>query len=406
MRIVALSEHYKEARGGTSCYVRHLCRELAAAGHEVFLISEPDAGESFPTTAWTPTDGYRRRNLIPDSGFHASTRLGRMRLARSVREPIRRIVDDLRPDVVHLQSGMLIAGVLSAFPRTPVRLWTINNIPPREYPFPHFESLPFLHEAMRKAWFSLIRRRHVRGIKRAASDRIIYISAATRDEAAAAGIPTENSVVIPMGIDPGEFFPAPPEARPPGDFPLILSVAGVIAHKGQMDVVEAMPAIRAALPGARYVNVGPVRDASYFRRVQDRTRALGLEACVRFRGYVPRADLLRAYRACDVYVQPSREEGFCIALLQAIACGKPVVGTRAGAMPEMIEGAAAGLILGGGDPAALAAAVVRLVRTPPAGRPEDRHAFVAANFSWSATARKTIALYGDILASAADKARP
>lgn len=400
MRILGLSEHYKESQGGTSCYVRNICREFAKKGHEVFLISEPDVNESFSSKTWQQTDGYWRRNIIPDKGFYSQTRVGRKLLAWSVKDQIKRIIDDLRPDVIHIMYGMMIANLLSSLPKASTRLWTINNIPPQEYAFCHFQSIPLLHNIMESGYFALAHWYHTKNIKKKNYDRVIYISNRTRDSAVMAGIPEKNGVVIPMGIDPDVFSPMTQTDRhdAANAFPLILSVAGIISHKGQLNIIEAMPAILAEFPRAHYINLGKIRDVQYSRKIQSRIRELNLESHASLLGHVPFADLLRYYRTCDVYVQPSYQEGFCISLLQAISCGKPVIGTLAGAIPELIQGASAGLLIQHNNPKEIASSVIELIHHPINISPQGQHIYVAMNY-WSAIAQRTIALYQEIMSS-------
>jgi len=114
-----------------------------------------------------------------------------------------------------------------------------------------------------------------------------------------------------------------------------------------------------------------------------------------FKAHVDIDQMVRFYNACDIYVQPSHQEGFCMAMLEAISCGRPVVGTRVGAIPEMIDGSGAGVLISPNQPEELSQAIIRLAEGGGARDPRAQHSYVVQNYSWSVVAEKTISLYRD-----------
>ncbi|MFQ5663087.1 MAG: glycosyltransferase family 4 protein [Terriglobia bacterium] len=175
--------------------------------------------------------------------------------------------------------------------------------------------------------------------------------------------------LFPNTLDPF-FAPAPAEPAPQ---PTLLSVARLDSRergKGIENVLEVLPRLRAEFPTLRYVVVGRGEDQP---RLEERARALGVQDCVRFAGYLAPADLARAYAACDVFVLPSVQEGFGIVFLEAMAHAKPVVSVRAGGIPEVVTHGETGLLVDPGDPEGLAAALAQLL-----SRPERRQRMGAA----------------------------
>ena len=85
-------------------------------------------------------------------------------------------------------------------------------------------------------------------------------------------------------------------------------------------------------------------------------------------GFVPRAELERLYERAAVVVFPSRQEGLPVALLEAMAHGCPVVATRVGGIPQLVEHGGSGLLVPPRDPAALRAAIEALLADPDLGR--------------------------------------
>ena len=145
--------------------------------------------------------------------------------------------------------------------------------------------------------------------------------------------------------------------------PWLLTVARLDFHKGIDTVIRALPAIRSAIPGARYAvaGVGSRRDA-----LEALVRELDLGDAVRLLGFVPDAELPALYNAADLFVLASRRhdllvEGFGIACVEASACGLAVIGSRSGGIPEAIREGETGLLVDPDDPAAVAAAAVRVL---------------------------------------------
>ncbi|MFG2114158.1 glycosyltransferase family 4 protein [Streptomyces sp. NPDC048718] len=142
-----------------------------------------------------------------------------------------------------------------------------------------------------------------------------------------------------------------------GTGPLVVCVGRLCRQKGQDVLLAAWPAVTEAVPGARLVLVGDGPDAARLRA------AAGSGPSVRFTGAV--ADPVPWYRAADLVVLPSRWEGMALAPLEAMACGRPVVlGDVAGARESLPPGHAAPCLVPPGDPAALAAALGRLLARP------------------------------------------
>ncbi len=153
------------------------------------------------------------------------------------------------------------------------------------------------------------------------------------------------------------------EGIAPGSL-VVLAVANFFAYKGHLDLVEAAMRMAALVPEAVFLLAG--HDAGNMERCRIRARELGVERRVRFLGGRPDvADLLRA---CDVFVHPSHQEGFSNAVLEAMAAGRAVVATDVGGVPEAVAHGETGLLVPPRSPAALAAALVVLLRDPARAR--------------------------------------
>jgi glycosyltransferase involved in cell wall biosynthesis len=144
------------------------------------------------------------------------------------------------------------------------------------------------------------------------------------------------------------------------DAPLVGTVANFKVHKGHHRLLLAALKVREAMPDARFVLVGRGPLEADIRRQADE---LGLNGTVLITGF--REDALRFTAACDVFALPSEHEGLPIALLEAMALGKPTAATRAGGIPEVVEDGREGLLVEStSDPSALAGVILTLLGDP------------------------------------------
>ena len=222
-----------------------------------------------------------------------------------------------------------------------------------------------------------------RSVKRAA--RVLAVSEWTkRDIVEHYGIDENKIVVTPNGVD--ELF-APNGARPAGT-PYALFVGTLQPRKDPIAALEAVALVDREL---RLVLVGP--DKGSEREARRAASRLGLETRTEFAGHVEKHELAKLYRGAECLVFPSRYEGFGLPLVEAMASGTPVVAAASGSIPEVAGDAA--ILVPPGDPSALAGGIERAIA--------DRDRLVraglerAGRFSWAETARRTLALYRELL---------
>lgn len=231
-----------------------------------------------------------------------------------------------------------------------------------------------------------------RTVRRA--DAVIAVSESTRrDVAARCGVAAEDITVVHPGV--AERFTPPPaetvaevRSRHGLGRPYLLFVGATEPRKGLDTLLAAFSALCGRFPHD-LVLAGP------------RTRALPAvsgsvpSGRVRVLGYVADGDLPSLYAGAGVVVLPSRHEGFGFPLVEAMACGAPVVCTPAGAMAEVTDGAA--LLFEPDDATALAEAVTRLIETPSLARAmRSAGARRAERFDWRRAAAETARIYATV----------
>ncbi len=204
------------------------------------------------------------------------------------------------------------------------------------------------------------RRRHL-----AAAHTVIAASAfAARRLEEAYGVARERIALIPNGIDLDRFRPGPPNPRLAKALGLtgrrvILAATRLVPRKGVDRLIAALPAVRAAVPNVALVVAGdgPQRPA---------LEAMAQGHPVLFLGAQKAERMPDLYRLADVVVLPNRAEpgeadGIPMTLLEAQACGLPVIAGRAGGAPEAVRDGETGLLVDGEDAGAIAAALVRVL---------------------------------------------
>lgn len=126
------------------------------------------------------------------------------------------------------------------------------------------------------------------------------------------------------------------------------------------ELIRAVPLIRRDLPGLKFVIAGGLEDGG--SDMIDLAQKLGVADVIEFPGRIDVADKIRMMQTCQIYLQPSRDEGFGVAIAEALCCGAPVVTSPVGAVPEVVGDCAE--YVDGTDPESIAAGVIRLARSP------------------------------------------
>ena len=203
--------------------------------------------------------------------------------------------------------------------------------------------------------------------------RVLTVSERTkRDLVELYGLPAEKVVVTPNGVDPA-FTPGSSLFQ--GSY--VLAVGAVQPRKNQLAAAEAAAAVDLPL-----VVVGPIRDEALAESLRVRGADL--------RGYVSQEELVELYRGAACVVQPSRYEGFGLPVLEAMACGTPVVAVDEPALRE-VAGEAAVIV----TQAELAAGIRRALGERASLRAAGLRR--AQEFTWSSTAAATLAVYLEAL---------
>jgi mannosyltransferase len=215
-----------------------------------------------------------------------------------------------------------------------------------------------------------------------------------------------TATVIPHGVDtdvyapPGDREAAFAESGLPGRY-AIGCFGRVRAQKGSDVFVEAMCRLLPRYPDFSAAVVGAItpEQMPFANELKRKIEAAGLQSRIVVTGELPIADVQRWYQRLTIYAFTSRNEGFGLTLIEAMASGSALVAARAGAAELVVEDGVTGILIPPGDAAALVAALEPLMRDPAAAlamgaRGRQR---VVEKFSLEAEARQIAAVYGRLI---------
>jgi glycosyltransferase involved in cell wall biosynthesis len=235
------------------------------------------------------------------------------------------------------------------------------------------------------------------------ADSLVTVSDALRHDLVALGVaPPAKVRVIPLGVDLDHLTGPLPrgvlrkEAAIPDTAPLVGMVGRLVPIKDVPTFLQAGRIVRETEPAARFALVGDGDDRPALEAM---SRALGQDGMVTFFGW--RQDLAAVYGDLDVVVNASRNEGTPVALIEALAAGRPVVATRVGGTPDLLGEGERGLLVPPADPAALAAAILKTIRESEAARRRAQagREHVLARHSSDRLVRDVDALYRELRAA-------
>lgn len=298
--------------------------------------------------------------------FHRIGRAFETGEARSVRSLLtsqvafgtraRRLIEHLRPDVAHWHARYpCLIGLRGSAPGWGTIYHAHNWKAAEEMSYPAW-SARRLAATVGAAVDRRIARR---------CDLVLAVSEFLREKIIqSAGVAGDRVRSLTNVVDTERFRPRPEVEAPAGR---ILFVGRVAAEKGLDTLIEAMPAVLARVPEAELAIVGPARDGTerggYRARCQGLAAKLGLAERVRFEGPVPNDQLPARIAESRVLAVPSVWGEPCgVVVLEGLACGIPVVGSRVGGIPELIRDGETGILCEAGDPAAWARALVAALR--------------------------------------------
>jgi glycosyltransferase involved in cell wall biosynthesis len=245
-------------------------------------------------------------------------------------------------------------------------------------------------------WLQWIFLRTVGKLTFQAADKIISYTYHEKDMLVHLGIDSEKIAVIHNGIDINFFYPIDNHM----EFKTILWIGRYTPGKGVEYLIEAFHQFHQRYPEYTLLMVGrgPKKD-EIARMIQEH----GLDSSIQLLDFIPNAELPNLYRKSSIFVLPSLEEGVPRTILEAMACGVPVVCTELPQLVDIVAGS--GILVPVRDSEALAEALIQIVTDPDRARElgENGRERVVADFSWDDTVNQTLKLYQEVIQSMREK---
>jgi len=229
-----------------------------------------------------------------------------------------------------------------------------------------------------------------------AMDHIIALSKTDSAILLQQGIPKNQITVIPNGIDERKFLKRGQFVQKTGKLK-ILCVARFFPNKNYESLIYALSKLKKDLDFEAYF-VGNLDDYRYFDKIQRLIREYELEKTVRLGLSLDDAALVDCYLSCDLFVLPSKAETFPLVILEAMYAGLPVVATRVGCVPELVEDGINGFVVDPEDSDALYEKCAFLCKNQDLRqRMSNANRKKAKEFTWTKAGASTFALYRQLL---------
>jgi glycosyltransferase involved in cell wall biosynthesis len=241
----------------------------------------------------------------------------------------------------------------------------------------------------------------LRGMLKA--DRIIAVSEFTKHEIVRVlGYPADRITVVCEGVDHGKYRPLAEPVALPGDHSprpgnkTLLYVGSEQPRKNLHLLLRAFAAVKKERGDVSLIKVGRPQWKEAREELLRRAEGLGIRDEVIFADYVPEEALPGLYNAADLFVFPSRYEGFGLPLLEAMACGCPVIASNTSSLPQVVG--SAGIMLDPDDEGGFVDAICRVLEDRDLHEEMRRKGIEqAGKFSWEKTALETVAVYREAL---------
>lgn len=361
MKIVQTPARFYPYTGGIENYTYYLSRELSRMGHEVSVIcaNEPDAGNGAVNGIKVKRLGYigkiANTNITPILPY----------------ELLRKDFDVIH---THLPTPWSSdwSALISKIRNKPLVLTYHNNIT-------GFGGMGYVAKAYNKTILKFVL---------GEADKIIITNKKQLEFSPLLTNYHKKISVIPPGVDTKKFKPIKTEKRENSLF--FLSVLDRYhEYKGLGYLLEALKLVKNEIKNVKLTVGGSGELIEYYKNMAN---SLGLKNNVEFMGRIAEEELPTYYNRSELFILPSTsptQEGFGMVLLEAMACGIPVVSTNLVGLAEEIKEEKAGIIIRPGDAEALADAILKMLKTKPSGNAVN----LAKKYKWSKITEKISKIY-------------
>jgi glycosyltransferase involved in cell wall biosynthesis len=410
MKICLLTYRGNMYCGGQGIYVYYLAKALHGLGHEVHVM----AGPPYPSVP----EGVKLHEL-EGLNLYETQALSSLRDPFRIFDPInfyevvathvgmfpeiftfsmrayfklRELAPTVKFDVVHDNQTLGYGLLMMRSMGVPV-VATIHHPIPIDMKADLAQARKFMSKFRRIIFYSFL---IMQNIVSPRMDRVITVSeSSAKDTARIFHVPMSKIRVVHNGIDTDVFKKIDHVKREPNNIIMVGNTED--RKKGVIFLLQAMRMLKEEQCDVKLTIVD--RKGDHTKYAPKLIHEFNLEDRVTFTGRLSTEELVRHYSAAEVAVTASVYEGFGLPCAEAMSCSTPVIATKAGALPEVVNHGRAGLLVPPEDPSALAAAIKQLLsnqslrqRLGEAGRKRIEEAF-----SWEDAAKKTLEVYKEVV---------
>jgi glycosyltransferase involved in cell wall biosynthesis len=368
LRILQLTQRFFPALGGVEEHVLQISKRLVNAGHYVTIYTS-DLEKDKPFTRLKGP-----LNIDMDVKRFTAVKILDLRHGLGIIAPSM-LLDAVKyeADIVHAHGfgywPTFVGAVKKALSGVPLVITPHSSPGSRNYSFLDIRMLPLK-----------------------LADKVIALTRIEKEHLKSLGLDGRKIEVIPNGINFKDY--ASIKSFPKEN--IILYIGRIAFYKGLDSLLEAIPYVLKKVKEAKFLIVGP--DWGEVARLKRKAIELRIKEHVSFIGSVFGNEKLRYYAMAKVCVFPSYMEAFGIAILEAMASGRPVVATNVGGITELIDHGKTGFLVPPKEPKALANAISYLLCNPEiAMEIGERARLVARKFTWEETLHKTLNVYKCVL---------
>ena len=399
MKIIFLAEHWDPLLGGATHLTKKIIEGIAGLTEEVSLI----VPNSSSNETEIDTSNYPFTVIKIGVGVDITDRTAfrgkkRAEFAKKTDAYLKGLTDEQLPDVLQIMTGMYLLRWVDVpyLKKKGVKtVANLLNIPPEEsgLSWPGDRQISYLKDKLR---LQLVKWVNKKRIIHQEFDAYTVISNHTKNQLANYIGKNKDIKVIHLACEWTGYEPDLSNNKDAVTTSL-LTVGGINPSKNQHFVPQIARMLKDdGVPFTWHV-IGPDRNLRYTSFLTNQISKLGVDKEVTFIPGLPKNELMEYYKTADIYVQPSKEEGFCMTALDAVLYGLPLVGSTTGAIPEFIQEGTGVLVQN--SPDAYYKAIKKILADPESYiSSQERIRHIGETYTWAANASDHVELYNELLA--------
>lgn len=393
MRICLLSPEYLSGpHGGIATYTHNLAQGLTHLGHRVMVVTRGTGGEYLDGHVNICELDIPPRARLPFGNRYFGNTLAAWPFIQGCKSRLAGVELDIVESPEWLAGGIGIAleGKVPVIARLHTHLKLVKRLNGQGWDL----------DTLMMSWME---RTLMMKARRIIANSHMLAQVCARD----LGLPLSRIEVLPLGIDCQRFRPQESRFRARlgiGDRPLVLFSGRLEQRKGIDTLLRAFEQVTLRFPDAVLALAGASTctapgEKDFKGEIEQRYQAWIETGRLRILGAIPYEELPDVYAGCELLAVPSPFEAFGMVYLEAMACGKPVIGCLTGGAPEVIQDGHTGFLVPPSDPASLGERLIQLLGSEELRARMGIHGrdYVLENFEQSRIARRTVETYGQVL---------